>query len=1102
VSISIRAFPIRAFAAILLLTRLVPLTAAQAELEQGFRQPPASARPHTWWHWMNGNVTREGITADLEAMKAIGLGGAQNFNVSEGIPPGPVKYMSAEWLALVKHAVTEANRLGLELCIHNCAGWSSSGGPWITPENAMQRVVFAEVQVSGPTKFSAVLPQPETKAGFYRDIAVLAFPRPHDDVSRIQDLRPKAGYEERYGQLPTPATAPADSLVKRESIVELSAKLAKDGRLTWDVPAGDWTVLRIGHTPTGAQNAPSPDSGRGLEVDKLSRAAFDTHWAGMMGPLIRELGPLAGKTLDNCLIDSYEVGAQNWTEDFRAEFTKRRGYDPLLLLPVMNGRVVDGAEVSERFLWDLRRTIADLFADNYYGYFAELCHANGLVASLEPYDGPFECLLSGRDADIPMGEFWVGGGERSSCKMAASLAHTYGRKLAGAESFTAFPDTGRWQNHPYSLKAEGDLIYSGGINRFIIHRYAHQPWLDRAPGMTMGQWGTHFERTVTWWKQGAAWIDYLTRCQFLLQQGLFAADVCYLASEAVPNDAPYQPTLKSKGYDYDSCGADVLLRRMSVKDGRLVLPDGMSYRLLVLADSPFMTPKVLAKLRELVKAGATILGPKPTKSPSLADLGAGDAQVAAMAAELWGDCDGKNVKEHAFGAGHVVCGRTPEEELAALKVGPECEFAGLPTKPKMAWLHRTAGASELYFVSNQRPFAQTVECSFRISGRAPELWHPDSGEIEPAPLWSERDGRTVVPIRFEPAGSVFVVFQRPAAQADHFASVRRPGEPEAAVAAPRLAVQKATYEALDGAGGVDVTAKVAALVAAGESSIPANNDAFGDPTVNHQKRLRVEYTLDGKALSATVNENGILELFEQAGADAPAPYRLVTSAQGALALEAFESGAYEFKSAKGKTTRVDVPALPAPQELGGSWLVRFPPDLGAPPSVTLDKLISWSAAADAGVRYFSGTAEYEKDFELAPERLAADKELWLDLGRVLCFAEVTLNGNELGVWWKPPFAADVTALVHAGKNSLKVRVTNLWVNRLIGDEQEPDDCEWNGMVLKEWPKWLLDNTPRPSSSITSGSWSLRTRRNARRSRRRDSTFPRRSTGTRGRAPRL
>jgi len=800
----------------------------------------------------------------------------------------------------------------------------------------------------------------------------------------------------------------------------------------------------------------------------------------MRGPVLQDVGALAGKTLNNSLIDSYEVGHQNWTPRFREEFQKRRGYDPLLLLPVLTGRVVDSGEVSERFLWDLRRTIADLFADNYYGYFSELCHKHGMLTSIEPYDGPFECLLAGRPADVPMGEFWVGDGEHPSCKLAASVAHTYGRKLVGAEAFTANPSRAGWRSHPYTLKAVGDFVYCNGINRFIVHRYAHQPWLDRFPGMTMGQWGTHFERTNTWWHPGQAWVRYLTRCQYLLQQGLAVADVCYFAGEAAPNNAPHHPDLKAGGYDYDACNADVLLNRMTVKDGRVVLPEGMSYRLLVLPETPFMTPGLLAKLRDLVQQGATVIGPRPAKSPSLADLPDGDAAVQKLADEVWADCDGLAVKEHALGSGRVIWGQSPEEVLAALNVKPDCEFAGAGVKPKMAWIHRVVDGADLYFVSNQKPRSAEVECTFRVSGKVPELWRADTGCMEVAPVWSERDGRITVPIHFEPAGSVFVVFRRAAGDADHLVSVKPPKGSDADAAEPKIEIRKAVYEAVDGAGGADVTDKVAALVDAGETSIPANNATFGDPIPNHFKRLSVEYILNGQPTTRAVDENGVLELVEAGGAAAGLPtYRLALTRPDRLELQAFRTGVYEFRTASGKTSPVEVKAVPEPVEIGGPWTVRFPPDRGAPASITLDKLVSWAEHSEDGVRHFSGTAEYEREFEIPAALLGPGKALYLDLGGVQCLAEVTLNGQNLGVWWKPPFAAEITHCAKPGPNTLKVRVTNLWVNRLVGDAQLEDDCEWDGVHLARWPQWLVDGRPRPvRERVTFTTWKHHTRDSA------------------------
>jgi hypothetical protein len=1028
-------------------------TWAQDDLAVEFHNPPAQAKPHTWWHWMNGNITKEGITADLEAMKRIGLGGAQIFNVSESIPAGAVDYNSPQWRAMVKHAAAEADRLGLELCIHNCAGWSSSGGPWVKPEDAMQTVVVSETHAQGPVTIAKELPQPKANHDFYRDIVVLAFPTPKDDTTRVAKIKVKALYEYEYGLQPSLEPTPAAAAIKRDSIVDITARF-KDGALHWDVPAGDWTILRIGYTPTGAVNAPAPTPGRGLEVDKLSRDAFDRYWAGGMGPLIKELGPLAGKSLRNVLIDSYEVGCQNWSPRFREEFTKRRGYDPLPYLPAMTGRIVESGEVTERFLWDLRRTVADLFTENYYSYFAETCRKNGLLSSVEPYDGPFECSQVARDADLVMGEFWVSGDMSRSCKLAASVAHVGGKSIVGAESYTAAPNVAGWRGHPATLKAVGDLMFTEGINRCIIHRYAHQPWLNMEPGMTMGQWGTHFERTNTWWAHGGPeWVEYLARCQYLLQQGKFVADVLYLAGEAAPNDAPYEPALKSRGFDYDSCGPDALAQA-SVKDGNIVLATGMTYRLLVLPDTPFMTPALLDRVAALVHAGAMVLGPMPLHSPTLKGYPADDTAVQAHAKELWREPPGAD--EHSLRTGQPVSGSTVDKLLFRMRVSPDATFAASDgTSASAAWIHRSLGDTDLYFVSNQRGRSVDLECSFRISGKAPELWHADTGTIEAAPVWRIEGGRTIVPLHLDPSGSVFVLF-RPGNGGRHVATVRGPEEAQQRL--PRIEIKAARYEATDGAGGVDVTAKAAAMVAAGATEIPATNGAFGDPTYMHAKRLHITYAIDGKETTRDVPENGTLVLIE-AGPDRPAVFTLAASTRG-VELRAFKVGEYAIRTSNGDDRSVKVGALPAPLELTGPWPVSFQPGRGAPDHATLTKLDSWTANAQPGIKYFSGTATYEKEFDL-PSTVVGDtkspRPLILDLGAVHEIAEVLLNGKQLPALWKPPYTVDITGIAVAGTNHLTVKVTNLWVNRLIGDEQFTEDVEWARGApspLKTWPDWF------------------------------------------------
>lgn len=964
---------------LILIWLCLALTASPAPadpLESGFRNPPESAKPQTWWHWMNGNISKAGITADLEAMKQIGLSGATIVNVDSGIPRGNVPFMSAEWREDFKFAVSEANRLGLELCVENCAGWSSSGGPWNTVTNAMQRVTTSETRVSGPTHFSAALPQPPTKLNFYRDIAVLAFPAA-DAKATIENIAAKSGDNGKAVLASSTTNRSTAGTIALTDVVDITSKLTDGGKLDWQVPAGDWIILRVGYTPTGRPNKPSPKEGEGLECDKLSKPALDAHWAGFMQKMLDDVGPLAGagKTLNNALIDSYEVGGQNWTENFRAEFEKRRGYDLLKFLPTFTGRVVQSPEVSERFLWDLRRTIADLFAENYFGHFAELCQQHGLLTSIEPYTGPFESLQCGAPADIVMGEFWTGRPVHRSVKLASSVAHIYGKKIVGAESFTAYPVAGRWQNDPSTLKAPGDLAFSQGINRFIFHRYAHQPWTNRWPGMTMGQWGFHFERTVTWWDEGKPWIDYITRSQFLLQQGRSVADVANFCGESVPVETRAGKPATPAGYDYDDINADVLLNRATVKNGRITLPDGLSYGALVLPPEDInMTPRLLERLAELVRAGATIVGPRPQHSPSLTGYPQCDAQVQELAASLWGNCNGSNFTENVTGKGRVVWGKSLTDVFAAQNLKPDFVFAGDSTDTRLEYAHRVADNADIYFVSNQRTHFDSADCTFRVSGKTPELWHADTGVTERAPVWLEQHGRTTVSLKFDPAGSVFVIFREPAA-------------------------------------------------------------------VNH-------------VVAAKLNSQ----------------WQTVLDGNGKLLVKATGDGTAEFQTAAGKTLKVVAANMPAPIEVAGGWNLSFPPDWGAPPSVTLNKLISWTDHPNDGVRYFSGTATYENKIEIPADRLGANRELWLDLGVVKNLAEVFLNGSNLGVLWKPPFRVNITSAAKPGTNQLVVKVTNLWPNRLIGDEQLPADVEWNDKKLRGWPEWLLAGKPSPTGRLTFSTW--------------------------------
>jgi hypothetical protein len=1021
------------------------------DLAKSFVRPPDSARPWVYWFWLNSNITREGITADLEAMKRVGIGGVLIMEVDQGAPVGPAAFMGAQWRELFKHAAAEAGRLGLEVNMNDDAGWNGSGGPWITPEQSMQKVVWTETDLQGPRRFDAKLAQPAADHGYFRDIAVLAFPAP--GTYRIADIKGKALYERKDVPPAAEAKLPPGMVIAPARITDLTARMDKDGHLAWDVPAGKWTIMRFGHTGTGVENAPAPASGRGLECDKLGREGIEAQFAGMMAKLIADVGPAAGKALVATHIDSWENGAQNWTARMREEFRKRRGYDLLPYLPVFTGRVVDSLEISERFLWDLRQTVTDLLVENYAGHMATLARQHGLRLSIEAYGGPCDDITYGGRADEPMGEFWIGGGAFETLKQMASSAHIYGRRILGAESFTA-GDRERWLEHPATIKALGDRAFCEGVNRFVFHRYALQPWSGYRPGMTMGPWGLHYERTNTWWEESRPWHEYLARCQYLLREGTFVADICYLQPEAAPQEFKSH---NRGGYDDDTCTPEVLLTRMRVENGRLVLPDGMSYRVLVLPETTRMTPVLLGKIKEFVAAGATVVGPvRPVKSPGLADYPKCDAEVTRLAGELWGQ-------------GKVVTGKSPQQVLAGLGVGPD-----FSAPPFIRWIHRSAGGTEIYFVASRNPQPTEAMCAFRVSGRRPEFWRPETGRVEPVAVYEQAGGTTRIPIHFEPSGSVFVVFRQSRETFDPVVSVALDGRTIEPGPEPKgkIVIEKAVYGVLnDPKRTRDVRAKVQAIVDGGETSFRVALMAEGDdPAFGVVKTLTLDYIAGGKSFNAKGQDPETISFPIVPGVEPAA--EVCRDEKGRLFVEARQPGRYELKTASGRTLRAEATAAPA-LEIAGPWELRFPPNWGAPGRVALEKLVSWSRHGEAGVRHFSGTAIYAKAITVPREMIGKNKRIYLDLGGVQVMARVKLNGKDLGVLWKPPYRVDVTDMLRPGDNALEVGVTNLWVNRMLGDEELAEDSVRNpDGTLKAWPRWVEEGKLSPSGRFTFTSWRL------------------------------
>jgi hypothetical protein len=508
--------------------------------------------------------------------------------------------------------------------------------------------------------------------------------------ARVHRWEEKAGFSFlfEYESVPTPAT-PASSIIQQSDIVDLTGKMNKDGSLNWNVPAGNWTIMRMGYSLTGSKNRPAVPSGLGYEVDKLSAKHTESYLRSYTDPLAQSLGPLYARSLRYVLLDSWEAGMQNWTEEMLSEFRRRRGYDPTQYLPALAGRVVISAEVSDRFLWDFRRTLADMFADNHYKVATEFLRQQGIGTYSEAagvsLEIPEDTLLNKKHLDIPMGEFWQRDLHPSAMyyqdvRGAASASHVYGKTLVATESFT-----GGGYESPYSLKKIVDYWFAQGVNRIIFHTSAHQP-LDTRPGNTMV--GTHINRNITWAEHAPPFMTYLARNCFMLQQGKFVADLAYLLNEGAPSTMPFwgaglQPA-PPEGFDYDYVNTDVVLNRMSVNaEGRIVLPDGMSYSVLVLPEVDRMTLPVLRKIRELVKDGATVLGPKPLRSPSLAGYPS-DREVQALAAELWGDLDGVSRTRRSYGKGQWFGGWRHPTYLR------RCAFPGI-LNTAARWMRRCPG---------------------------------------------------------------------------------------------------------------------------------------------------------------------------------------------------------------------------------------------------------------------------------------------------------------------------------------------------------------------------------------------------------------------------
>jgi hypothetical protein len=724
---------------------------SNASLEADFINPPVNVRPYVWWHWMGSNFSKEGITKDLEAMKEAGIGGATIFNLTSAVQesqaptlnnPWPDQtYRSHGYWEAMKHAAAEADRLGLEIGLHNTVGYSTTGGPWIDEKRSMQRLVWSDTIVSGGKEEPLLLPKPVFVAdegwgksgriiSFYNDIIVLAVP-----VEKKQVLL--------------------------DEIIQLTSSYDSIKGVICNLPSGNWKVYRIGHASTGRPPHPVPDDviGKTLEVDKMCREQNIFHWETVIDPVKEHVGEFFGKSFRHMLIDSYEAGNQNWTPAFRDEFIKRKGYDPFPWLVSFNKtlgakedspdrRTIDTDDKTLRFEWDYKDVISQLFFENGWSVGAQMLKEAKLQLQFEPYGGPFNTAQGVAISDLPMTEFWTR--KHGIYPVVPAAARASGKTVVGAEAFTGRPEVSQYTEDPAFLKPSADKAFAGGVNRMILHHWVHQPYSDKyQPGMGMGWWGTHFGRHQTWFEPGKAFFTYLARCQTLLQHGEQVAD--YLCVEKLAGFA-----------DLISMN-DFLANTIEVQDGKIVLPSGRRYSFIVFSDS-IMLPETARKIKELTKAGAIVVSPKPTASPSLKNYPECDHELKELASEVWG-----NSSQNSFGKGYLFTNLADAISKVALTDDYLVEKAQFPNDIMVA--HRTSPEANIYFVFNQSEKRQSIDLSFRIAGKQPELWQAEDGSIAPAPVWEEVYGRTKVSLNLKGNQSLFVVFRRPVSTKEHIASV-------------------------------------------------------------------------------------------------------------------------------------------------------------------------------------------------------------------------------------------------------------------------------------------------------------------------------------------
>ncbi len=1107
-----------------------------------FKNPSSDFQVHTWWHWIDGRMTRDGITKDLESMKEQGIVQATilNIGMSSGVDIGikKIRFNTEEWYDMFKWALKEANRLGILIGVHNCDGWSESGGPWITPEMSMKKFVFTKTQVYERQK-NIKLPQPLCETDFYRDVAVVAFRNYKDQQMGIQQKLPKVNMNDtidgvslvdgnpqsmievrkgdiinltsnasvlktkiallqnfkgafyfpgpktieytikasedgvhfrkiaevstnkfyrpdiidipairaRYFQVvvsqihdlrpwhhaalaevqllgdneapkynptvlyPLEKTASAriletdvlyernDSIdpqhiIPENAVVDLTGKMLANGALEWTPPEGNWSIIRFGYTTTGAQNGPATLEGRGLECDKMDTAAVNLHFGNFPQKLIEQAGEFTGNTFKFLMIDSWERGFQTWTKAMPHEFEERRGYNLIKWLPVLCGETVEDTEQSEAFLYDFRKTIADLFEQYYYKHFNDLCHRNKLELHGEVIYGdtgpfpPVDVLRANNYMDMPMYEFWADKNNENMVEYVPNkklmvnfpvyASNFYDKSIIGAEAYTGHA---HYSESPADLKLFGDRAFCSGINQMILHSYVHQP-SEKKPGLTLGQHGSHFNRYNPFWQYTKEWFGYQARIQYMLQKGKISADILYFLGDQLPQFFE-NSIIESlpEGVRSIPCNQDIL-RQLTVNNGKLHFSEELQFALLVLPDRQFMSFETLKQIERLVSNGAVVYGKKPKNMLSLSDIKENKEEFTAISDKIWSGYIENEGGSNKYKNGTVVWDEPVERVLSDFNIRPDFS-SQMHDSINLMFIHKNTKQSDVFYVANQQDTTFNRECFFKTNYKVPEIWDPLSGEVKKVAVYEIINGGIYIPVTFKPQESLFFVF-RGNKQNTHINKVEREG--------------KQLFPAVD------------------------NRYDTNIPEFFYGSKGELNYysmQSDKFALTSNIGEKQIINV--------KAP--VIT----------------EIDNFKGE-------------------LILSPINYGEVDSVCISRLKSFTEFTDPKIKYFSGTALYQISFDLPVSYIEQSRTLYLSLGELDATAEISLNGNLLGTAWFNNQVFPVKNLLQAN-NQLKITLGTTCRNRIIGDLKEYGDVKnlWTFAPVKQFLN--EDSSLKPSGVL-------------------------------------